>query len=124
MTILSIMNKVKEEINNKEDKVINQINILQQQLNDNINDINNIKLNNNYVILQLKIDEKYLNKDIRLLNQVESENDYNFGKEDIETIINNQIVNIIFMDNGYYWNFKTIGIHTIKIIFKKKISTM
>ena len=45
-----------------------------------LNDINNIKLNNNYVILQLKIDEKYLNKDIRLLNQVESENDYNFGK--------------------------------------------
>ena len=117
----NIMNKVKEELNNKENKINNQINILQQQLNDNINDINNIKsnINNNYIILQVKIDEEDLNKEIRLLNHVKTnENDYNFGKDDIETIIDNQIVNIMFENDKYYWNFSTTGTHTIKIIIK------
>ena len=123
----NIMNKVKEELNNKENKINNQINILQQQLNDNINDINNIKsnINNNYIILQVKIDKKNLNQDIKLLNQVSTyKNYYNFERDDIETIIDNQIVNIKFKGDNkfeYYWNFTTTGIHTIKIIFKKKL---
>ena len=117
------MNKVKEVINNKKNKINNKINILQQQLDANINDLNNIKPNNNnYIILQVKIDEKNLNKNIRLLNQVNTnKNEYNFERDDIETIIDNQMVYIKFKDNKYYWNFKITGIHTIKIIFKKKL---
>ena len=89
-------NKVKEIVISKEDK-------------DKIN----------YIILQVKIDEEDLNKEIRLLNHVKTnENDYNFGKDDIETIIDNQIVNIMFENDKYYWNFTTTGTHTIKIIIK------
>ena len=73
-----------------------------------------------YIILQVKTDKKDLNKDIKLLNQVETyKNYYNFERDDIETIIDNQMVYIKFKDNKYYWNFTTTGIHTIKIIFKK-----
>ena len=87
-------NKVKEIVISKEDKI-------------------------NYIILQVKIDEEDLNKEIRLLNQVKTnESDYNFGKDDIETIIDNQIVNIMFENDKYYWNFTTTGTHTIKIIIK------
>ena len=90
-------NKVKEIVISKEDKI-------------------------NYIILQVKIDEEDLNKEIRLLNHVKTnENDYNFGKDDIETIIDNQIVDIMFENDKYYWNFSTTGTHTIKIIFKKKL---
>ena len=98
----NIMNKVKEELNNKENKINNQINIFQQQLNENINDINNIKSNNNnYIILQVKIDEKDLNKDIRLFNQVRTYKYYcNFERDDIETIIDNQIVNIKYKNRN------------------------
>ena len=119
----NIMNKVKEELNNKENKINNQINIFQQQLNENINDINNIKSNNNnYIILQVKIDKYQLNYGIKLFNQVKTnKNNYNFEKPDIKTIIDNQIVNIKFKDDEYYWNFTTTGIHTIKIIFKKQL---
>ena len=118
----NIMNKVKEELNNKENKINNQINIFQQQLNENINDINNIKSNNNnYIILQVKIDEKDLNKDIRLFNRVKSEDYYNFEGKDIEAIVDKQIVNIKSENNKFCWNFKTKGIHSIKILFKKKL---
>ena len=120
----NIMNKVKEELNNKENKINNQINILQQQLNDNINDINNIKsnINNNYIILQVKIDQTDLNKDIILFNQVRTlDLYYVFDKANFETIIDNKIVDIKAKSGGYYWNFKTTGIHTIKIIFNKKL---
>ena len=117
------MNKVKEVVNNKENKINKDINIIQQQLNENINDINNIKINNNnnYIILQVKIDEKDLNKDIRLFNRVKSEDYYNFGGEDIEAIVDKQIVNIKSENNKFCWNFKTKGIHSIKILFKKKL---
>ena len=147
----NIMNKVKEVVNNKEDKINNQINIIQKQLNENINYLNNIKSNNNnnYIILQVKIDEEDLNKDIRLFYQASTyKYYYNFERDDIETIIDNQIVNIKYKNMNsdykydkkskncelsqnikynlnieyyYYWNFTTTGIHTIKIIFKKKL---
>ena len=146
----NIINKVNEIVNNKEDRINNQINIIQQQLNDNINYINNIKSNNNnYIILQVKIDEKDLNKDIRLFNQSRTyKYCCNFERDDIETIIDNQIVNIKYknrysdfkydekskncelsqkleynlkIEYSFYWNFTTTGIHTIKIIFKKKL---
>ena len=118
---------MKEVINNKEDKIINQINIIQKQLNDNVEFLNNIKLNNdNYILLQVKIDEDDLNEDIRLFNQVGTYKYYfNFERDDIETIIDNQMVNIkykkIWRNFEYYWNFTTTGINNIKIIFKKKL---
>ena len=87
-------------------------------------------------MLQVKINEKNLNKDIRLLNQVSTYKYYcNFERDDIEVIIDNQIVPIIFKDPNvnkkdkieynlkvkysFYWKFSKEGIHTVKIIFKK-----
>ena len=203
----NIMNKVKEAVNNKESKINNQINIIQQQLQDNINYVNNIESNNNNnnniksnnnnniksnnnniksnnntaciisnnnniiksynntaciiskncsnninnninnnnnnksnqnnknsinkniinnnnncIILQVKIGQTDLNKDIILFNQVRTLDLYHvFDKGNFETIIDNKIVDIKAKSGGYYWNFKTTGIHTIKIIFNKKL---
>ena len=149
-----IINKVQNVVNNKEEKINQQINNIQKQLKDNLDYLNNIKLNNNnnYIILQVKIDKNDLYKDIRLFNQVSSYKYFsNFERDDIETIIDDQIVPIKFkiddvdfedsnLKEGkynckyakklsyylsvnvyYYWNFNTTGIHTIKIIFKKKL---
>ena len=145
-----IINKVNELIKNKEDKINNQINMIQKQLDENINYINDIiPKNYNYIILQVKIDEKDLNKDIILFNQIGTYKYYcNFERDDIEIIIDNKIVNIKYknsdedfyyenysrncdlsqkieyilnMQYKYYWNFTTTGIHTVKIIFNKKL---
>ena len=147
----NIINKVGDIVNIKGNKINQEINVAQKKLNKNINFINDIKSNNNnYIILQVKIDEQDLNKNIRLLIQVNTYKYYfNFEKDDFETIIDNQIVNIKYKNtNGdfkcdekskncelsqkiehnlntrykYYWNFTTTGIHTVKIIFKKKLS--
>ena len=151
----NIINKVQNVVDNKEDKINKEINKIQKQLKDNLNYLNNIKLNNNndnYILLQVKIDEDDLNKDIRLFNQVSTYKYYsNFERDDIEVIIDDKIVPIKFKigdvdyENSdiyikddhckyakkltynlsvnfyYYWNFNTTGIHTIKIIFKKKL---
>ena len=146
----NIINKINEVVYNKEDKINKQIDIIQKQLNENINYLNELKSNNNnYIIIQVKIDEKDLNKDIRLFNQVRTYKYFcNFEKDDIEVIIDNQIVNIKYKNKygdfkynkkskncelsqqieynlnqryEYYWNFTTRGMHTVKIIFKKKL---
>ena len=151
----NIINKVQNVVDNKEDKINKEINKIQKQLKDNLNYLNNIKLNNNndnYILLQVKIDKDDLNKDIRLFNQVSTYKYYsNFERDDIEVIIDDKIVPIKFKiddvdyENSninhedknceyakkltynlsvnfyYYWNFNTTGIHTIKIIFKKKL---
>ena len=149
-----IINKVQEVSNSKKEKINNQIVNIQGQIKEKIDAINNIKLNNNidnninnYIILQIKIEEKHLNKDTLLFNQVDTYKFYcNFERDDIETIIDDQIVDIKHKivnekekekdDNKtpnenslypnypkyeYYWNFTTTGIHNIKIIFKKKL---
>ena len=55
----SVVNKVQNVVDNKEDKINKEINKIQKQLKDNLNYLNNIKLNNdNYILLQVKIDEK------------------------------------------------------------------
>ena len=151
-----IVEKVQNVVNNKEEKLNNQIVNLQKQIKDNIHYLNNLKLNNNnnngnnYIILQVKIDKEHLNKEIRLFNQVSTYKYYsNFERDDIEVIIDDKIVPIKFKIDDmdffyyksikdcklsqkleyylsfnfyYYWEFKTTGIHTIKIIFKKKLS--
>ena len=126
----NIINKVKVAVNHKENKMNNQINIIQHQLKDNINYVNKIKSNNNnnnnnYIIFQVKIDEKDLNKDIALFNQVNIKIKdhfyYVFNTDNFDTIIDGKMVNIMYDHFKYYWNFTTAGIHTIKIIFKKKL---
>ena len=87
-------------MNDKEQKTNKQIINLQKQLKENIDYLNEIKLNNNshnFVILQVKIDENNLNKNIRLFNQVSTYKYFsNFERDDIETIIDDQIVPIKF----------------------------
>ena len=122
----NIINKVKVAVNHKENKMNNQINIIQHQLKDNINYVNKIKSNNNnYIIFQVKIDEKDLNKDIALFNQVNIKIKdhfyYVFNTDNFDTIIDGKMVNIMYDHCEYYWNFTTTGIHTIIIIFKKKL---
>ena len=51
-------------------------------------------------------------------------NTYNFERDDIETIIDNQIVNLKSNCNEYYWNFTTTGIYIIIIIFKKLLQAI
>ena len=96
-----IVEKVQNVVNNKEEKINNQIVNLQKQIKDNIQYLNNLKLNNNndnnYIILQVKIDKKNVNKNIRLFNQVSTYKYYsNFERDDIEVIIDDQIVPIKF----------------------------
>ena len=59
-----------------------------------------------------------------LFNQVRTMDFYYvFNEEQFRTIIDNKNVSIKKgEDHKYYWNFTTTGIHTIKIIFKKKLS--
>ena len=141
-----IVNKVQEVSDSKNEKINNQISNLQEQINKNIKDINKIKSamnDNNYISFQVKIEEKNLNSDVLLFNQVDTYKYFcNFERDDIETYINDQIVDIkckIIKENidsktqneknaypkypkyEYYWNFTTEGIHNIKVIFKKKL---
>ena len=147
----SVINKLEETINNKQQKLNNEITTLQNQMKENIEYLKNIKTNynNNYILLQVKIDKNHINEDVRLFNQVNTCKYYcNFERDDIETIIDNKVVNIKFKNiNGdfsynkdskncekseriehdlnikyeYYWNFSNEGIHNVKIIFKKKL---
>ena len=132
----------------------NQIVNIEKQLKENINYLNNINTNcnHNYIILQVKIDKNNRNKNIRLFRQAKAYNfNCNFERDDIEVIIDEQIVSINYKNiNGefeydkgsknceksqfiahnlnkcyeFYWNFSTLGIHTIKIKFKKKLYKM
>ena len=100
-------------------------------------------------MLQVKINENNLNKDIKFFTQVSAYKYFcNFERDDIDVIIDDQIAPIIFKDPdvgftydsisknceksqeieydlklkySFYWIFSTIGIHTVKIIFKKKL---
>ena len=84
------INKMQKIIDNKTDKINNQIIKIEKQLKENINYLNSINTNlkNNYIILQIKIDKNNINKDIRLLNQVKTYNyNYNFERDDIEVLM-------------------------------------
>ena len=147
----NIINKMKEEINKQENKLNKEITLLKHQINESIEYLNKIKSDkkNNYITLQIKIDENNVNKDIILFNQVRTYKYFcNFERDDIETIIDNKMVSINFKNSyedfkydknsknceqsqkifynlnikyKYYWNFAQTGLHTVKIIFKKKL---
>ena len=93
-----IVNKVQEVSDSKNEKINNQISNLQEQINKNIKDINKIKSamnDNNYISFQVKIEEKNLHSDVLLFNQVDTYKYFcNFERDDIETYINDQIVDI------------------------------
>ena len=135
---------MQEVSNEKKEKLNNQIQIAQDQINEKKKAINDIKLNNidNYILLQVKIEEMYLIKDILLFNRVDTYKYYcNFKRDDIETIIDDKIVDIKYKivtekeseDNEtqnenniypkypkfeYYWNFIATRMHNFKITFK------
>lgn len=147
----NITTKIENIVNNKTVQLNNQIVNIEKQLKENINYLNNINTNcnHNYIILQVKIDKNNRNKNIRLFRQAKTYNfNCNFERDDIEVIIDEQMVPINYKNiNGdfeydkesknceksqyiahnlnkcyeFYWNFSTLGIHTIKIKFKKKL---
>ena len=123
-----IIDKVKDVIKIKEEKISSEIISIQEQLKENIEYLNEIKSSfNNYIILQVEIKKWELNEDIRLLNQVKTYKNFcNFERDDIEVIIDNQIIPIIFKANSdnthsFYWKFSKKGMYNVKIIFKKKL---
>ena len=149
-----IINKIQNEVNAKEQNINNQIINIQNQLKQNIEYLNNIKLNNNnnnnFILLQVKIEEKDLKRSVKLFQQhIAYKYLYNFEKDDIETIIDDQIVPIKYKNTNcffeydenslncelsqelehklnecyeFYWNFPKVGIYNVKIIFKKKLN--
>ena len=151
-----IITKIQKEVNAKEQNINNQIINIKKQLKENIeylNKMNNNNINNNnknYILLQVKIEQKDINRSIKLFQQnLTYKYLYNFEKDDIETIIDNQIVPIKYKntkcffesdDNSpncelsqelehklnecyeFYWNFSEAGIHNVKIVFNKKLS--
>lgn len=98
------INKMQKIIDNKTDKINNQIIKIEKQLKENINYINSINTNlkNNYIILQIKVDKNNINEDIRLLNQVKTyKYNYNFERDDIEVFIDENIVPLYYKNiNG------------------------
>ena len=142
------VNIKEQNINNQ---IINIQNQLKQNIDylNNIN-LNNNNNKNNFILLQVKIEEKDLKRSIRLFQQhLAYKYFYNFEKDDIEISIDKQIVPIKFKNTNcffeydenspncelsqelehklnecyeFYWNFSNIGIHNIKILFKKKLN--
>ena len=134
------MNK-KEELKEIK-KVIKELNEMKNILKENK------IVENNYIVMKVKIEPNDINKGIRLLNQkrIYAYN-FNFKLDDFETIIDDKSVSIKYTKEKYfeeeknskdcykaqyiehileseyyfYWNFSTSGIHTVKIIFKKKL---
>ena len=145
----NIQNKVEYKEGNINNEIINLQKQIKDNI-EYLNNIKSNNTDN-YIILQVNINEKNLNKDIRLFNQVSTYKYFcNFERDDIEVIIDDQIVNVNFKNQNdkfkyeydrkskncelsqrleynlttrysYYWNFSIEGIHTVKIIFKKKL---
>ena len=133
-----IINKVQKVYKKNEEKLNNDIIVIQKQLKENIQSIKEIKsIINNYIILEVN-NQWDLNYEIKLFNQVSTYKYYcNFERDDIEVIIDNHLVPVIFKDPddnkstkteeklkvkySFYWKFSQKGKHIVKIIFKKKL---
>jgi len=160
--IIEIEKIVNNEMKKKEEILIEKIKQEKMQIIENINEIKNIKQelikneakkgdilnNNNFILLKITINNDNINEKIRFLNQERTyKYFYNFERDDIEVIIDDQIIPIKYENrNGefnsnkdsskcskrleynletkyyFYWTFEKAGIHIIKIIFKKKLS--
>ena len=163
--IIEIEKIVNNEMKKKEEILIEKIKQEKMQIIENINEIKNIKQelikneakkgdilnNNNFILLKITINNDNINEKIRFLNQERTyKYFYNFERDDIEVIIDDQISPIKCENrNGefnskkdstnncfkskrleynlltkyyFYWTFEKAGIHIIKIIFKKKLS--
>ena len=144
-------NKVNEELSfeelaNKEDKMMNMMDIIINEINNNTIIENNVekkmnKENENYIIGGIEIKEEDLNKEIRILNSFEqnkrenkeegiledeedeeNEDDYKFEnekeiKDNCIIEINNKIIPF-----SYYYKFKEKGKYIIKYTFKNNIN--
>ena len=144
-------NYLKEKINEFFIPTINN-NIKENQIIKKLTEDVNLlkKTNENFIILKIKIDEKNLGKKINLLNQKKTYKYFNnFELDDIEIIIDNEkFAYKIYNENDFEfnkesenckiaqkinyelnkkydfnWIFSTTGIHIVKIIFRKKLST-
>ena len=146
--INNIKNKIedKEYFKNKinENEVIKNVN---QQIN-----LIKEKIKDNYIILKMQINKEDIEADIRIINQCLNYNYLkNFELDDIDIEINNEKIPIkytcdssdnLYNDNSesscggysdiyntlttkylFYWNFMNEGLYTIKIIFKKQLSS-
>ena len=140
---ININKELKEEVKEIK-KDIKELNEMKNILKEN-------KINeNNYIVMKVKIEPNDVNKDIRLLNQTKIyKYNCNFERDDFETIIDDKSVSIKYKNKHgdfkydeasqnckiaqliehelsteyyFYWNFSSSGIHTVKIIFKKKLN--
>ena len=147
---LEINNKNEEKLNNMNENIIKENNILKKDINNKYNEL--ITMNDNYIILNLDITKEDLGKNIKFLNQSSISNDNyfkNFELNDTVIIIDNKNVSSKYkkMDNYkqnekskncdeaqyisyklnslhyFYYNFTKEGIHIIKIIFLKKLTS-
>ena len=124
----------------KESKENNESISCSKKLIDLKKEIDNIKSDlkdlkkSNYIIIHLSCKE---NSNITLLSQVQSyKNNFNFERDDVEFIINDEIVPIQYMEEkkniyesqkkggipyDFYWHFKKGENYIVKIIFRKKL---
>ena len=126
------INSIKEEFNQK----MNELNNLTLQIKDISNnlDVYTFKNKKNYIELKLDITEDDIGKNISIIRQSRFYKYYsNFEIDDIEIIIDNMNVPIKCKEYysikdipssilySFFWIFEKEGIHTVKIIFRKKL---
>ena len=138
----------KTNLNSEINKNI-QSNEIIKKISENINSIKNNVNNNNYIEIKIKIDKDNFKKQIKFLQQHSTyKYFFNFERDDIELIIDGENASL---DNfepekqfksdenskdcykaqkiaynleqcfNFYLCFNTSGIHTIKILFRKKL---
>ena len=144
------INKIKNVQNNNKNDIVQKVNeYILPKINKNIednelvkkmaSDINalNKKNPNNYIILKVSIDKDSIGNNIRILKQESTYKKYNrnFEPDDLEIYINKESVSIKYSNTNdsysnsqeyiyeFYWNFQKEGLYTIKIIFKKKLTS-
>ena len=125
-----------------------QNNELIKNISENINAIKK-NTNNNYIELKIKINNEQIGKGIKILQQFNTyKYSHNFERDDLELYIDGENSSLDIFENNkkfkeeekskncnkaqiieynltnaynYYYKFITEGIHTIKIIFRKKL---
>jgi len=140
--------KSKSNYNSEIDKYI-QSNETLKKITENINSLKNGDNNNNFIEIKINVKEK--SKKIKFIQQTNTyKYFYNFERDDIELLIDGENISLLNferykefeeeeeekskncykaqkieynLENGFYFYlyFHTEGIHTIKIIFRKKL---
>ena len=123
----SVGNNIKSQTNfNSEiDKYI-QNNETIKKISENINSLKNRANNNNFIEITCNISKS---KKFKLLQQSNTyKNFFNFERDDLELIIDGENASLDNFEKNnydeyfnYYLYFRSGGIHTIKVIFRKKL---